>query len=214
LTRVLAAGSRRWLAVAVALALAALLGAVLVPGVIAATGLDWQPALAAREPWRALSAVAVHYSALHLAANLAGLALVLALGVAAHVPRASATAWAAAIPLTQIGLALRPDLQHYGGLSGALHAGAAVVAVHLVLDTGPGPRRWIGVGLLIGLVAKVVDEAPWGPALRHPAGWDIATAPFAHASGLVAGLVCASMAVAMRRMRRGPALAEAHRSLP
>jgi hypothetical protein len=41
-------------------------------------------------------------------------------------------AWVCAWPLTQLGLLMRPDLSHYGGLSGVLHAGAAIVALHLV----------------------------------------------------------------------------------
>jgi hypothetical protein len=38
--------------------------------------------------------------------------------------------------------------------------------------------------------------------LRTPAGWDIATAPFAHASGLVAGLAAAIVCDAIARLRR------------
>jgi len=140
----------------------------------------------------------VHYSALHIAANAAGAALVAALGGAARVPLASALAWLIAWPLTQFGLALRPDLLHYVGLSGVLHAGTMIVAVHLVA-TARGARRAIGLALGAGIVAKVLIEAPWGPALRHPAGWDIATAPFAHATGAVAGLVCALAAHALVR---------------
>jgi hypothetical protein len=37
------------------------------------------------------------------------------------------------------------------------------------------------------LLVKVVSESPWGAPLRQVPGWDIAVAPFAHASGLVAG---------------------------
>ena len=190
-------GSRRWVCLA---ALFAAFASMLFG--VPAAALDWQPALAPTQPWRAFSAVAVHYSALHLAANLAGAALVAALGAAARVPRAMAWAWAAAWPLTQLGLLARPDLAHYGGLSGVLHAGAAVVAVHLI-DAGPPPRRGIGAALLVGLLVKVASEAPWGAALRKPEGWDIATAPFAHASGLVAGLVCALVAAVWARRRAG-----------
>ena len=183
------------------------IAAVLVVGSLLArsvpiTALDWQPALGRIEPWRAWTAVFVHYSALHLAANTAGAALVAALGAAARTPRAGAVAWLIAWPLTQAGLWLRPDLVHYGGLSGVLHAGAAIVAVYLVASD-EGARRAIGVALAAGLVAKVLLEAPWGPALRHPAGWDIATAPFAHATGLVAGIACALVAHAVARRRRG-----------
>jgi len=160
---------------------------------IAPTVLDWQPSRASEQPWRAITAVAVHYSALHLGANLAGAALVGALGVAAGVTRPMVWAWAAAWPLTQLGLLARPDLLHYGGLSGVLHAGAAVVAVHL-LRVGPPARRLVAFALAFGLLAKVIGEAPWGPPLRSPPGWDIATAPLAHASGLVAGTLCAIVA--------------------
>jgi rhomboid family GlyGly-CTERM serine protease len=183
-------GSRRWVALAAFLALCA---ALLFDAAPAA--LDWQSSRAFNEPWRALTAVAVHYSALHLGANLAGAALVAALGVASRLPVAMAWAWLAAWPLTQLGLLLRPDLVHYGGLSGVLHAGAAVVAVEVV-RAGPTPRRLIGAALLVGLLIKVLRETPWGPALRHPPGWDIATAPVAHATGLVAGLACGLAAAA------------------
>lgn len=176
---------RAWCGVALALAF----GAVLAVGV-PATLLDWQPALAWREPWRAWSAAFVHYSALHLAANACGLALVAALGAAMYAPRRLALAWLAAWPLTQLGLLLQPALLHYGGLSGVLHAGVAVAALHLAWRGARG-ERWIGAALLCGLTLKVLSEAPWGAALRHPTGWDIAVAPAAHAWGLVAGVLCA-----------------------
>lgn len=192
--------ARVWIGFAVVLAASALGFAL---AAIPPAALDWQPALAAREPWRAFSAIAVHYSTLHLGANLVGTALVAALGAAARVSAPMVWAWIGAWPLTQLGLLARPDLTHYGGLSGVLHAGAAVVAVHL-LASGPRPQRLIGAGLATGLLVKVLGESPWGAALRNPAGWDIATAPLAHATGLSAGVACALMAMALRRPRRTP----------
>ncbi len=167
-----------------------------------AGALDWQPALAWREPWRAWTAALVHLSPLHLAANLAGAALVAAFGWAARLPRSSAAAWAVAWPLTQLGLLTQPDLLHYGGLSGVLHAGVAVAALFLVAH-GRGPRRLVGIATLAVLIGKVVAEAPWGEVLRHPAGWDIAVAPAAHASGLLAGLATAAAAALMRAAAPG-----------
>jgi rhomboid family GlyGly-CTERM serine protease len=184
-------GARAWLALAALLALGALLAWPIAPQRI-----DWQPLLAASEPWRALSAAAVHYSALHLAANLAGAALVGALGVVADVPWRSTLAWFAAWPLTQLGLLARPELAHYGGLSGVLHAGVVIAAVHLVA-AGPRRRRLVGATILLGLVVKLLSESPWGPVLQQRAGWDIAIAPFAHASGAAAGLLCALLAAAL-----------------
>jgi rhomboid family protein len=180
-----------WTGVAALLALAALAGWLLPREAI-----DWQPARAWSEPWRALSAVGVHYSVMHLLANLAGVVAVGALGVAARAPVASAWAWAAAWPLTQLGLLVEPALLHYGGLSGVLHAGVAVIAVQL-LWAAPAPlgQRAVGAALLVGLCLKVAHEAPWGAApLRYPAGWDIAVAPIAHATGFAAGAVCAIVA--------------------
>jgi len=196
-----ATGTRGWLALAALLALGAGVTTFgLERGIVDATALDWQPGQLRQAPWRAITAAWVHYSHLHLLANLAGAALVGALGSIARVPTASVVAWLLAWPLTQLGLLLRPDLAHYGGLSGVLHAGVAVVAVQLVLDA-TGARRAIGLAIGAGLALKVGLEAPWGPALRHPPQWDIATAPFAHASGLAAGLACALAARAVARTR-------------
>lgn len=178
-----------WLRLAVLLAA----GSVLAWWLPAVT-LDWQPALATDEPWRAWTAAFVHWSAMHLGANLAGAAVVALLGLAAHMPARLALAWCAAWPLTQVGLLLRPELVHYGGLSGVLHAGVTVVALWLLV-AGPRQRRWVGGALLLGLALKLGLEKPWGDALRHGHGWDIAVAPLAHASGAVAGLLCAALAL-------------------
>jgi rhomboid family GlyGly-CTERM serine protease len=189
------------------LGLAALLAAgALLVWPLPRTVLDWQPGLAFTQPWRAFSAVAVHYSGLHLGANLLGAALVAALGVVARVPARMVWAWGLAWPLTQFGLLLKPELLHYGGLSGVLHAGVAIAALYLLMR-GAGAQRWIGAAILVGASIKVVGETPWGAPLRHGGGWDIAVAPLAHATGLVAGLLCAAVAEAFAgrrqpRMRR------------
>jgi rhomboid family GlyGly-CTERM serine protease len=190
--------SAAWLGLAAFLAAGALLAWPL-----SRTALDWQPALAFTQPWRAFSAAAVHYSGLHLGANLLGTALVAALGLVAAVPARAVWAWAVAWPLTQFGLLLKPELQHYGGLSGVLHAGVAVASLYLVVR-GAGAQRWIGAAILAGACIKVIGEEPWGAPLRHGGGWDIAVAPLAHATGLVAGLLCAAVAEAVAGRRRTP----------
>lgn len=179
-------GARAWAA------FAALLGALALAAAVgpAPDAIDWQPGRAWSEPWRAWTAATLHLSTLHLAANLAGVVVVGLLGGVADLPIRATLAWFAAWPLTQFGLLLRPDLQHFAGLSGVLHAGVAIAALELVV-TGPRQRRGIGLAILAGLALKVLLEAPWGPPLVHPAGWDIAVAPFAHACGTLAGLACA-----------------------
>lgn len=168
-----------------------------------ATLIDWQPGLATRQPWRAWTAAFVHWSTLHLAANLAGAAVVGALGAVARLPPQMALAWFVAWPLTQLSLLLRPELAHYGGLSGVLHAGVAVVALWL-LARAWGRRRVIGAALAGGLLLKVWLEAPWGPVLRAGGGWDIKTVPLAHAGGAVAGALCAALLLWWPRQQTSP----------
>lgn len=164
------------------------LGAVLAWPLTTAS-LDWQPALFTTEPWRAFSAAFVHWSGQHLLANLAGCAVLAFVGAAARLPRRAALAWLIAWPLTQIGLLMRPDLLHFGGLSGVLHAGVAVLVVELLRRSGRDRR--IGAAIAIGLLIKLLLEQPLGAPLRQVAGWDIAIAPFSHLSGAVAGALCA-----------------------
>ena len=194
-------GSWAWLAGA--LAAASLLAAALPPD-----ALDWQPGRALAEPWRWWTAAAVHWSPLHLRANLAGAALLAALGLAARLPPSATWAWVLAWPLTQLGLLARPDLAHVGGLSGVLHAGVAIAALGL-LQRERGARRAIGAALGLGLLLKVALEAPWGPALTQPAGWDIALAPWVHASGLLAGAVAHVLVEVCHRFMHMPTQAVA-----
>lgn len=167
---------------------------------------DWQPALALSQPWRAFSAAWVHYSAGHLLANLAGLALLAWLGRRAGCGRFEALAWALAWPLTHLALVLQPALAHYGGLSGVLHAGVVVVAWRLTHpQPGDGPRtRWIGRLMLVALGLKLATEQPFGEPLRQWPGWDIPIAPLAHATGAASGLLCA---MALCRIARDRATA-------
>jgi rhomboid family GlyGly-CTERM serine protease len=163
--------------------------------------LDWQPALALAQPWRAWSAAFVHWTPWHLGANLIGCAVVAAFGVAARVPTRATVAWLAAWPLSHAALALQPALASYGGLSGVLHAGVAIAAWHL-LRHDAGSRRTIGAAVMAGLVIKLLFERPWGAPTQSVAGWDFAVAPLAHATGAIAGIACAALADAATSLRR------------
>ena len=180
-------GARAWMAVCGA----AVVGAVAAQG-LPSQALTWQPTLALSQPWRLWTAAFVHWSPLHLAANLAGCAVLAMLGHAAALPQRAAVAWGLAWPLTHLALLAQPALLQYGGLSGVLHAGVAVVAVALLGGDGRGRReRRIGIAIAVGLLAKVLLERPWAGVLSPPAGWDMAVAPGAHAAGVGAGALCA-----------------------
>jgi rhomboid family GlyGly-CTERM serine protease len=187
--------ARAWWLFTALLMLLAVAGGLFSPG-----RLDWQPALWSAQPWRWWTAAAVHHSALHLLANLLGAAALGWLAWSARADTAMTLAWALAWPLTHLGLALRPDLLHYGGLSGVLHAGVAVIGVHLLRQR----RSAWGAALLIGLAVKLLLEQPWGPATQRASGWDIAVAPWGHLSGAVAGLACAALVWATTRTAQSP----------
>lgn len=185
-----------WVGLAAAFAACALLG-----WPVTREAIDWQPARAFSEPWRTLTPIGVHYSVAHLVGNLAGVALAGVGGVAAMVPTRLAWAWLAAWPLTHLGLLVRPELQHYGGLSGVVHAGIAIIVVWVLATGRTLAQRVVGVAVAIALGAKLMSEAPWGATLRQPAGWDITVAPLVHTTGALAGALCALVALATLRFR-------------
>lgn len=187
-------GARLWLGLSAVAAAGSALGLALPAGLI-----DWQPALAWHEPWRWWTAAFVHWSPMHLTAGLAGCAVVAAYGVAARVPVHAVAAWLLAWPLTHLALLAQPALVHYGGLSGVLHAGVAAASVPLLAR--PGRARLVGAVVLAGLALKLVLERPWAGPVSQPAGWDIAVAPLAHASGALAGLLGTLVLLTLRARR-------------
>jgi rhomboid family GlyGly-CTERM serine protease len=158
------------------------------------TLIDWQPQRAWPEAWRWWSAALVHFTPLHLGANLLATALVAAYGWAARVPLRVALAWVASWPFTHLVLLAKPELLHYGGLSGVLHGGAAAASVWLVMR-GPGAARAIGWLMLIGQGLKLLFEMPWGAAIQAPVELDVAVAPLSHAGGSIAGAACTLLAL-------------------
>lgn len=185
--------SRVWLILCAALAALSLL-----VWSLPRDALDWQPDLVAMQPWRAVSAAFVHWTPLHLAANLAGCAVLALLGLRAALGRREALAGLLALPLTQLGLLLRPELSRFAGLSGELHALAAIAA--LALLTRPGRERWVGAAIALGLLTKLAFEAPLGPPLRITPGFDFPVAPFSHLTGALAGAI--AWGLTMRRIKR------------
>ncbi|WP_374661692.1 rhombosortase [Inhella sp.] len=149
----------------------------------------------ALEPWRLFSAALWHWNALHLAGNLAALAVLALLGRRAALPLRAAAAWLLAWPMTQALLLLHPALPEFGGLSGVVHAGVLIAGLHLLRR-----QRVLGLLLLAGLMGKLLVEQPWGPLLRPNDWWGGASLPLAHATGVLSGLIAAGLL--RRRTRR------------
>lgn len=183
------------------LALLLLTGSLLAFATPLTPTLEWQPDQATTQPWRVWTAAFVHYSRLHLIGNLTGLGLTAAFGWVSRVPLRGAVAWCAAWPLTHLAFFwFAPDLHHYGGLSGVVHAGVAIVLTHLFI-TGTRGQRAVAAAVLAGLVTKILTETPWRGAVQHLAGWDIGIAPIAHVTGVLSGTLAALTAEALRQLR-------------
>ena len=190
-----------WLAVALSL----LVGSLLCLMFQATAAWEWQPAAASTQAWRWWSAAFVHYSTLHVVGNLTGLALTAAFGWVSRMPLRAALAWFIAWPLTHLAFLIAvPELLHYGGLSGVVHAGVAIVLAYLLLH-GTRGQRAVAAAVLAGLIAKIVSETPWREAVQHHEGWDIGIAPMAHVTGVLSGTLCLLIAQAWWWPKRPPA---------
>jgi rhomboid family GlyGly-CTERM serine protease len=168
-----------------------------------AASIDWQPLRAGAEPWRWWSAAFVHYSTMHLAANLGACAVVGAFGWATRLPVRWTLAFVVAWPLTHLLLLAVPGLTRYGGLSGMLHAGVAVACIGLVWRERGG-RRAIGAAVFAGMLVKLLIERPWQGPIQHLPEWDIGVAPIAHVTGALAGTLCALVVCATGARRTMP----------
>lgn len=178
------------------------LATVSLPGLDRA--LDWQRGLLWSQPWRLWTAAFVHLHPLHVVASLLGCAVLGFVGGAAGVPGRAALAWALAWPLTHLALRVSPDLQGYSGLSGVLHAGAAVLAVELVA-TRRGRDRRIGTALVAGLSLKLLLERSWAIPVSVDNAWPFPVVTLAHLTGAVAGAACAAATIWWTRRPAGDA---------
>ena len=149
----------------------------------------------------------VHSNTQHLHLNLAGLILLVALAWVFKLPARSALAWLAAWPLTHVALLLDPRLESYWGLSGALHAGMAVLATTLIVarpTDGTPPSRTLGWLLMLGLVAKSCLENPHLAPIVHRPELSMNVAPLAHLAGIATGSLLALLICKPRRLRQSP----------
>lgn len=144
----------------------------------------------------------LHGSTPHLRNNLAGTALLAAMGWVTRANGRSTLAWALAWPLTHVGMLLRPEISTYIGLSGVLHAGAMVLALQQIVTPSRPNHRQTGWILLGCLVFKIFMENPWSTVLILSSSSAIKVAPWAHFSGALAGLVCGALVLGWTKLQR------------
>ncbi len=179
---------------------ASLLLMLLIGPADAARALAWRADHWAGQPWTLWTSAWVHLSAPHLLGNLLALGALAAAGGIVRPGLHGAAAWWLAWPLVPLSLLLWPPIGYAAGLSGLLHAGAALLAMHLLLvEHSPirHARHW-GALLALGLLAKTALEHGWAdPVARDPVtGMPVVQA--AHLCGVAWGALLGWAAAATR----------------
>src|SRR5690606_28658662 len=117
--------------------------------------LIWRADAWTDHPWTLWTSAWVHLGTPHLIGNQLALGALTAAGWVLRPPPSAMWAWALSWPLTQACLDVWPQVGYAVGLSGLLHAGVAVLAMHLVLAPMPRALRLWGIVLALGVLAKL-----------------------------------------------------------
>jgi rhomboid family GlyGly-CTERM serine protease len=159
----------------------------------------WRADTWQQQPWTLWTSAWVHMNTPHLIGNQLALGALTAFAWAARPSLATAMAWWLAWPLTQISLLLWPQVGYAVGLSGVLHAGAMVLAIHLIFKRiqVPKARRWGGL-LLLGVVTKLLLERGWATPVVWDSANEMSVVMACHLSGAAWGAVL-GLATAWRR---------------
>lgn len=158
--------------------------------------LTWRDEQWLSQPWTLWTSAWVHMNTPHLIANQVALGALTAFAWVIRPEPRCTLAWLLAWPLVQLTLPLWPQIGYSVGLSGLLHAGAAVLALQLIFKRVdvPKARRWGGL-LLLALLMKVALERGWSYPVVWDAGSDMSVVQAAHLSGVLCGLVLGGLAV-------------------
>lgn len=152
-------GPGRQVPVVTALVVAAGIGTYVIPGLAPQLVYD-RAAILSGEVWRLLTGNLVHFSASHLLYDL------LALGIAGLIierrgyPYFGLLCVLSALGISTALLAITPEVQSYGGLSGVATGAIIYFALHGLKE--PGPWRWICAAALALTLGKVILESVTG----------------------------------------------------
>ncbi|MET4578270.1 rhomboid family intramembrane serine protease [Ottowia thiooxydans] len=155
-----------------------------VKGVVSPQLLAWQPALWKSAPWTLWTAPLEHFVFAHALANNLALVLLAVLGSLVSAQPRDALALLLAWPLSTLGLLLWPEVGGYYGLSGLVHAAAAVLTLR-ALSSSATSR--IGQWMAIGLLLKLALEHGWAMPVGFESSWGFNVVFAAHLTGAVAG---------------------------
>lgn len=160
-------GPGRQVPIVTLLVVAAGIGAYVIPGLASQMVYD-RAAILSGEVWRLLTGNWVHFSASHLLYDL------LALGIAGWIierrgyPHFGLLCVLAAVGISTVLLAVSPEVQSYGGLSGVATGAIIYLGLHGLKE--PAPWRWICVAALVLIAGKVLQESITGRFIIGAAG--------------------------------------------
>ena len=158
------------------------------------------------QPWTLWTGPLLHFLGAHLLGNVLALAALAVLGAALQARGSDALALLLAWPLGTLALLLWPSVGGYYGLSGPVHAAAAILALRALQ---PPAMRWLGLLLAGGLLVKLALERGWAVPVGFDSGWGFNVVFAAHLASAAVGAVLALALQGLAAMwpRRGPALA-------
>ena len=161
----------------------------------------WHAEFWPRQPWTLWTGPLLHFLGAHLAGNALALAALAVLGAALHAPRADALALLLAWPLGTLALTLWPAVGGFYGLSGLVHAAAAIVALRALADP---QLRWLGLLVGGGLMIKLALERGWAVPVAFDSAWGFNVVFAAHLAGasVGAGMLLLLEPLAQRRVAR------------
>ena len=152
-------GAGRQVPLVTLLIVAAGIAAYVIPGLASQMVYD-RAAILSGEVWRLLTGNWVHFSVSHLLYDL------LALGIAGWIierrgyPYLGHLCALSALGIGTVLLAIRPEVQSLGGLSGVATGAIIYLALHGLKE--PPPWRWICIAALVLIVGKVLLESMTG----------------------------------------------------
>lgn len=199
--------SRAWpLACLLLIASSAALWLAAAAGWVAPDAVIWRYEGWRAAPWTLWTGPLLHLVLPHAVGNALALAALAVLGAALHAPPRDALALLLAWPLGTLALTLVPGVGASYGLSGAVHAAAAVLALRALRQTNTRPLGWLMAG---GLLVKLALERGWVLPVGFDSGWGFNVVYAAHLTGAATGAALALLLDALWRlqMRRHAAAA-------
>ena len=169
-------------------------------GWVAPDALVWRGGQGGSSAWTLWTGPLLHRVAAHLVGNALAMAALAVLGVALHATRSDALALALAWPLGTLALLTWPAVGAYYGLSGPVHAAAAILALRALRTPA---TRVLGLLLTGGLLIKLALERGWAVPVGFDHGWGFNVVYSAHLSGAVTGAVLAIITGLMALPWRG-----------